>query len=398
MTLDLGAIAGQIQAMATSVDGAQDAARFDALRTAWNEHDTVELNRRLSSAKTTFLVPGTQANLTTREQLPAAPGEYAVVATDASFILPNRHHPARFWLLNIGTVVLHYGSEPQAELRSEPRLFHEEHDLFVPDDIHRLPVNGTFLGPRRAADELAAAIDTLALLDTPAVALQDGTLILWGLGSMPDAVTTWSLPKFLDALMRSRELGQPVASYISAPGSAELLNALRIAVCDYPARNLAVDCDHCRRRIASEGHVPACDILPPVSDRWLLDEIAKLRPGERTAPFRSQSRVLAQYEAMHPDLHIYYFYMHNGWEIGRVEVPRWVAENLDQLELVHWVLHDQSQLGLGYPLALQEAHEMAVLSMADRRLVEDAVERALADANVTVTYHGKAGSKRVRAI
>jgi hypothetical protein len=79
-------------------------------------------------------------------------------------------------------------------------------------------------------------------------------------------------------------------------------------------------------------------------------------------------------------------------------VPRWVAEDQDQLDLVHWVLHDQSMLGLGYPLALQEAHELAVLSMADRRLIEDAVERALAGANVTVTYQGKAGSKRVRAI
>jgi hypothetical protein len=268
----------------------------------------------------------------------------------------------------------------------------------VPDDLQRLPVNGAYLGPRRAADELAAVVDALAALDEPAVALQDGTLILWGLDSLPEAVTRWSLPTFLEALMRAREFDRPVASYISAPGSAELVNALRIAICDYPDHNRTVDCDHCRRRIASEGHVPACDVLPPVSDRWLLDEIAKLQPGERTAVFQSRSRVLDQYELVHPDLRICYFYMHNGWEIARVEAPRWVVEDLNHLEFVHWVLHDQSRLGLGYPLALQEAHELAVLSMADRRLVEDAVERALADADVTVTYHGKAGSKRVRAI
>lgn len=399
MTLDLSAIAGQIRAMAAGLDGDHDRGRFDALASAWHNLDSAALSQRLVSAKTTFLVPGPLCpDFHARAGLPNPIVDYAVVATDGSFILPSRHHPARFWMLNLGAIVLHYGSEPSAALSSHAQFYSAEADLYVPDDVYRIPVNGNVLSPKRAAAELDAAVTALETLDAPAVALQDGTLILWDLTTLPDAVTPWALPTFLAALGRARDMGKPVASYISAPGSGELVNALRVAICDYPPSHGHVDCDHCRRRIASEGRTPACDILPPVSDQWLLREIAELQPGERTAVYQSTSKILRKYDEADSDFHIHYFYLHNGWEIGRVEIPRWVAEDLSQLELVHWVVYDQSRLGLGYPAALQEAHELAVLSMSDRRMVEDAVERALADADITITYHGKAGSKRVRAI
>jgi hypothetical protein len=399
MTLDLSAIAGQIRAMAAGLDGDLDRGRFDALASAWHDLNSAELSQRLATAKTTFLVPGPECpDFVARSTLPAPFTDYAAVATDGSFILPSRHHPARFWMLNLGTIVLHYGSEPSATLSSHAHFYSDEADLFVPDDLYRIPVSGNVLSPKRAAAELDAAVTVLESLDMPAMALQDGTLILWDLTTLPDAVTAWALPTFLAALGRARDMGKPVASYISAPGSSELLNALRVAICDYPPTFGHVDCDHCRRRIASEGRTPACDILPPVSDQWLLREISELQPGERTAVYKSMSTILNKYDAVDPDFHVYYFYLHNGWEIGRVEIPRWVAEELELLELVHWAVYDQSQLGLGYPAALQEAHELAVLSMSDRRMVEDAVERALADAGLTITYQGKAGSKRVRAI
>jgi hypothetical protein len=398
MMLDLSAIATQIQAMAAGVDGARDAARFAALRRAWRDLDSDTLNHRLREANTTFRASAAGSDFQRTAPLPGPVTDYSVVASDGSFILPNRHAPARYWLLNLGVTVLRYGAEPSADLWSSPDLHYQDDELFVPDDIYQIPINGTVLSPKRAADELAAAVDALDRAAPPAVVLQDGTLILSELESMQESIVQWALPRFLSALRHARDQDVPVASYISSPGASELVGALRVSICDYPTQGRSVDCTHCRRRISSEGHTPACDILPPVTDQWLLREVAGLRPGERTTTFGSTLRVLERYRAEDPDFDIRYFYMHNGWEIGRVEVPRWVAEDQDQLDLVHWVLHDQSQLGLGYPLALQEAHELAVLSMIDRRLIEDAVERALADANVAVTYQGKAGSKRVRAI
>ena len=117
-------------------------------------------------------------------------------------------------------------------------------------------------------------------LHHPALALLDGTLILWSLEAQDPSVVDWVLPKYLDALRAFQSRSQPVASYISAPASTELMNMLRVSICDYPALGMAVNCDHCRARIMSESHTPACDVLPGVLDRYLLETVARLEPGE----------------------------------------------------------------------------------------------------------------------
>jgi hypothetical protein len=397
VTLDLARVIGDLTELVAGLDGASDRDRHARLRQAWETLDSVEVNRRYEGARTSFLLPRTTGDYRGRAPLPPCPPAYAVAGTDGSFILPDRHSPARFYLLNIGKVLLRYGPEHGARLETEPRVYARDEDLYVPNDLRRAPVNETIIGLRRAAAELTAARELLAELREPGVALQDGTLILWSLESERDAVVDWVLPEFLEALDAFRVSGVPLASYISAPGSAELLNMLRVAVCDYPPS--AINCDHCRGRIATERHTPACDVLPGVTDKHLLAEVARLQPGERTTVYASQSKVLDRY-AYHgsDDLRICYFYVNVGHEIGRVEIPRWVAEDLDQLDLVHTVVFDQCRRGQGYPTVLQEAHELAVLSMADRKLVERAIERQLAQHGIVATLTGKGGSKRVRSV
>jgi hypothetical protein len=310
-------------------------------------------------------------------------------------VVPNRHSPARFYLLNIGKVRLQYGDNPHAFLTAEPELRFNEADLYVPRSVRRIPINEVILGLRRATAELLAASQLLDGIPGPALALLDGTLILWSLEAQDPSVVDWVLPEYLDALRAFQSRSQPVASYISAPASTELMNMLRVSICDYPALGMAVNCDHCRARIMSESHTPACDVLPGVLDRYLLETVARLEPGDRTTVFASDSRILRQYG---DDLRVCYFYLHTGQEIARVEVPAWVAADRAQLDLVHAIVIDQCRLGRGYPVVLQEAHEQAVLSSADRRLVEDLVERRLASLGVVTTRTGKEGSKRGRFV
>lgn len=399
MTLDLARIVGEIGELVAGLDGAADRERFVALAHAWNTLDSAEVNARITaqSTRTSFLLPYTAGDYRARHMLPICPESYAVAGADGSFILPDRHSPARFYLLNIGTVLLRYGATPGARLESAAQLFYEDEDLYVPNDLRRAPVNETIVGLRRAAAELRAARALLAELHEPGVALLDGTLILWSLESEREPVVEWVLPEYVEALAAFRDADVPVASYISSPGSAELLNMLRVAVCDYPPR--AINCDQCRARVAAEGHTPACDVLPGVTDKRLLADVARLQPGERSAVCQSRSKVLEKY-ARHgaEDLKICYFYLHVGHEIGRVEVPRWVAEDLDQLDLVHAVVYDQCRRGRGYPTVLQEAHEQAVVSVSDRKLVEQVIERRLAEAGIVLTLTGKGGSKRVRYV
>src|SRR5690348_7698539 len=45
---------------------------------------------------------------------------YTVVATDSSYIPPDKHRGVECYLINVGRVMLHYGAEPHAELDSVP--------------------------------------------------------------------------------------------------------------------------------------------------------------------------------------------------------------------------------------------------------------------------------------
>ncbi len=399
MTLDLALVADQIAAMVAEIGSDDFEYRVGRLRQAWETHDGPELAQRLEEGKSTFLLPGPQAHYRGRSPLPVAVDSYTIAATDGSFILPSRHAPARYYLLNTGRVRINYGEQPSAMLDNVAELYFRDDELVIGAPVYNIPVNGTNIGPKRAAEELREAAELLADAPRPSIALQDGTLILWALETLPEPVAAWTLPAFLEAMIQFRDLGIPVASYVSAPGSREIVNLMRIALCDYPDAGMPVNCDHCRRRIPIEGREPPCDVIPEVTDRYFFDEIEDLQPGERSAVFSSTSKILERYRVGGvDDFMIDYFYVNVDREIGRVEIPRWVSRSPEQLDLVHWAVYDQCQRGRGYPVALQEAHEKAVLSVSDRLLMEVAIERELARHGIMLTHTGKDGSKRGRFV
>ena len=61
----------------------------------------------------------------------------------------------------------------------------------------------------------------------------------------------------------------------------------------------------------------------------------------------------------------------------RIEVPQWVAANPTLLDLVQAVAYDQAQKGMGYPIALAEAHQHAVVRGAERELFYEMVTAVL---------------------
>lgn len=394
MTLDLAAIADRIAQLVGTVDPSFEEERFVALERAWADADSVEIEQRLATARTPFLTAKAHGPLQERVALPAIPDHYTVAATDGSLIAPDRHSPARFYLINVGKVRLSYGSQSSAALTNDPDFRFDEQDLYVPDEVQRIPVNETILGVKRACAELRAVADLLDPADC-SVALQDGTLILWPIQSLQDAIVHWAVTEYMEAMRVLRERGIPLASYISAPGSADVLNSLRIAVCDYPSLGMQINCNACRSRILTEGRTPACDVLPAVTDRYLFERVAHLETGERSILFDSKSFILDKYD---PDQQVQFFFLNTGREIARIEVPKWVGDDPRLVDRVHAVVYDQAQKGIGYPVVLQEAHEMAVLSMSDRRLVAEAIERQLARHGVVVSQSGKSGSKRGRFV
>ncbi len=83
--------------------------------------------------------------------------------------------------------------------------------------------------------------------------------------------------------------------------------------------------------------------------------------------------------------------------IPRVELPHW-ATSPAQVERLHSTLVDQCRRAGGYPRALQEAHEQAVISVGDRQQFARLLETAAGRHGLFAMAGGKQMSKRRRAV
>jgi hypothetical protein len=318
-----------------------------------------------------------------------APDSYVALATDGSQIEPDHHGIAEFFLINLGSVVIRYGAAPRALLSTSAKLFFEDEDRFITDDYggRRVPIQEGHLAALRSVMELGAVVE-LAEVECedgqPCVALQDGTLLLWVLEQRPnDYIREQLLGRYVEHLESLRRLGVPVASYISRPRSTEVSGLLREATC---AGDISA-CISCRRI----GDGCALDAL---HDRELFQD---LDIGQRSARFAvSLSRDLANYYGGH---RVHFFFIRvDDDEIARVEVPEWVATDSSALDLVQGVVLDQCQRGLGYPVSIARAHEKAVVTGADRAVVRNMIESALARAGLHAANSAKLASKRIHAV
>ncbi|HEX3723822.1 MAG TPA: DNA double-strand break repair nuclease NurA, partial [Nitrolancea sp.] len=231
MTLDFTRLSSRLDDLAGVTEQRTAGASNDELSAAFEQVDAFDLAARIKTAKTSWLLAQPERSFQGATSALPTPDDYAVVASDGSFILPDRHSPARFYVINIGKVMLRYGESPFADITSDAEVYFRESELYVPDQIKRIPVNGTLLGFKRAAAELAAVADVAIKQDGPVIALQDGTLILWGLETYPQEVIDWILEPYLAAMETLRERDIPIASYISFPASTDVVNSVRVSVC-----------------------------------------------------------------------------------------------------------------------------------------------------------------------
>jgi hypothetical protein len=140
---------------------------------------------------------------------------------------------------------------------------------------------------------------------------------------------------------------------------------------------------------------PAPDVrLDGLVDRQLFAEV--LPPGARSAPFSSTSHIQREYPEGNK---ICYFYVHipSAWgegEIGRVEMPEWVADEPALLDRLHSVILSECQKGDGYPMVLSEAHEHAVVRAREREQFYRMIERSMQGANLSTNGSRKQRSKQ----
>ena len=393
MPLDLATIQPQIAQMIAQAHTKALADHMNAACELLRTADTAQLRQVLREREQRDRIPWLVAKpveeiSATHPAPPLPTAGFTVVASDGSTIAPDRHSPLRFFVLNVGLARLTYGQQPDARLWARGMFCSDAESIYIATEGRRVPVEGARLGLRMASEELQALWEAAreSPANGPVLALRDGSLIFWALQNEEDAVVRHFLPQILDCLERFEGAGIPVASYISYPGAQDVANTLRLLVC-------GKDPKHCGQCVgASDEERALCRALADIRDQPLF--LRHLQPGQRSAVFDSTSTILDRYG----EQRVQFFYLHTGEEIARLEAPQWVMQDATMRGLLHAAVADQCRRGRGYPPALMEAHEQAVITTGERRLVEQMVEEALAARGIVYVRSAKDRSKRERGV
>jgi hypothetical protein len=118
-----------------------------------------------------------------------------------------------------------------------------------------------------------------------------------------------------------------------------------------------------------------------------------LTHGQRSAVFinaspANQDQYLKRGHAIH------FFYLRSGETMLRVEIPEWVALDRTRLDFVHAAILSQGALTGGFPYVLIRAHEIAVVTHAERRDFESTLQSALIRRGLTPRISQKQQGKQ----
>jgi len=394
LPLNLGPISQDMERMAQKVLDLTPA-HDDFLRRAQDLLRTVDtdaLRQKLEDQRRRqvhfpWLVGTPYASLSAAVAAPPPPADFCVVGCDGSSIPPDRNISVHYYVLNAGYALLVYGNQPNAALASASRLCFEDQDLYVFPEQRDVPIEGVRLGARMEVESLRIVQEGAQppYHGLPTVVLRDGPLTLWTLQSEDEAIQDALLHGFLNALEFLRQANVPVAGYVSYTEARDLANSLRLWICQGKPN----ECAGCTNRERD-----LCQALAGIRDRELFSFLAT---GERSGWFASSSDILRRYGEHRID----FCYLNAGGEIARVEVPQWVRSSPPLANLLHASLADQCRRSPGfppYPPALQEAHEQAVITAAERQLVDEMVERALGRRGQHLLRSAKETSKRRRGV
>ena len=399
MPFDLGDVALQLEQVAQRLGRTQNdrELRLTALLDAAAQVDQASAQTATRSAsERPYLAAQVEEALVGCYAHPPPPADWCVAAVDGSHIDVDRHLPVSCFLINLGGCVLTYGSRPDAAFFSQPYLATDPLELYLIDPANSAQeeaVTGSLLGLERTVRELERLAEVASELPTglPVLALVDGSLVLWGLsgqGYKPFVRDAIIQDRFLPALEKFRALAQDrpliLAAYVSLPRYTEVVNAVRCCLCTHPVASCRQSCGN-RRSVLSP-----CNLANEFLDRELFQRL--LDPGWRSPIYRTTSSVPR--DNYGDEQQVYFYYLHAGAEIARIEVPRWVAQDQRLLDLSHSLILDQCQRGQGYPVAISEAHEQAVVRTSDRWLFKNMVSEALEREGLFAYTSEKERSKR----
>ena len=320
---------------------------LDALRSKADSAKAVDSNIRCA-------VPLNEA-LASHYPVPDSTIQATLIAADGSQIVPNRHEPLQYYVINVGAIAMQIGSgnTPEVETDTELRVLDEFDDTYFSDSQVAL---------QRDVAERKKLLEMSEKYSGTIIALTEGQLELWGSVDNENAKEfEKSLHDYLQALEEMRQKQIIAGGYVDKPGANWVVKLLEIA--GTPQDELK--------------NVRKNRLLAGVTDLWMFSQI--LGEHERSAVFALQAKSAEKYKDA---LAIHFFYINVGDKkhpkIARVDVPLWVVENPSMLNAMHSVLVEQSKImgsSQQFPYFLHRAHEIAIVTHREKEEIDRLLSR-----------------------
>ena len=300
-------------------------------------------------------------SLASSHPAPDSVKEATLIAADGSQINPDRHAAVQFSLINIGAIIMRLNSGEAPKVSTESELLYG--DDLLPNGI---PMSDGMVALKRDLAERSKLDELSKDIEGQVVTFTDGPIELWGAKGEDAQDYSDFVEKYKTVLSRLQSRDVITAGYVDKPSADLVVRLLEIAM---------VDNEQLQKL---RGFHP----LRGVSDRWLFGERENplLPPGHRSAVFRIQSSSEKNYTGV---LSLRFFYLNVGteghpWPV-RVEIPKWVVDDKEKLDLLHAVLVEQCRMmgSRPYPYLLHRAHETAVVKNEEKQQIEQLLTQEL---------------------
>jgi len=351
---------------------------------SWDEIDR-KIERVVAMADEKYLrsaIPLHQSHALNRGiDVSEPPNQATIIACDGSQIVPDRHAPFLYFLINTGTIVYYHGSGLPPDVHSIPTLEYPGAEGL--DEEDQFSLNSALVNlwrDRKEIEALSAAVRMAQPHPGPQLAILDQRLLYWPASGLPGREGQKVVEAWQQAMTEINESGAWLAGYIDRPGKRSVLTMLRSLDIDQPGFKISD-----LYRSANYAGLSDIDIYGPI-----------LKPGQRSPVFREISQHNNTFRARDKRNEVCFFYLRTGEgrrALARVDIPMWVAQDPAHVTAVHALVHDQCKILGNYPYVITRADEIAVVSLRDQEELENRIALRLADLGLDAQMTSKQQSK-----
>lgn len=291
--------------------------------------------------------------------------QYTVIGIDASQIYFSRHKSVeKVGLINLAATIFRYDFRPnkasgyQTEVVSKV-IFQQD---LVADFGQFFTVTTTSFDVLRQLYELEFAIDLAKRFqqEKNIFVLLDASLNIHSMRSLNSYQQDVFYKKYQDLLDVIKQEDLPIFSYISVPQEVDLVYAVKHFYCQ---------ASYFDKRKCKGGCLgQECKYL------WDKNDAGLFAANTTIDAYVFKKQLFFAEDYLEPGSLMYFIYLFTGKEVAKIE---FVTEySIEPLKMFLCLILDQTQKGLGYPMSLIEAHELATISQVEEQVFWSLVNSA----------------------